>query len=105
MNAEDNLLIVDDVYSSGLNVKAILDRLHYKMRKNMPQDIRIAVPWYRPNKNTGDRIPDYYIHQTDQWLVLPYELNGLTREEIRQYKGLGQLMDDLQEFLPNQPLQ
>jgi len=115
MNAEDNLLIVDDVYSSGLNVNAILERLHYKMRKNMPQDIRIAVPWYRPDKsgpnrsgpdiNKSVRIPDYYIHQTDQWLVLPYELNGLTRAEIRQHKGLGQLMDDLQEFLPDQSLQ
>ena len=27
MNAEDGLLIVDDVYSTGLNVKAVIDRL------------------------------------------------------------------------------
>ena len=36
MNAGDSLLIVDDVYSSGLNVKAVIDRLTGKMRKNMP---------------------------------------------------------------------
>ena len=32
------------------------------------------------------RVPDYYLHETDDWLVLPYELTGLSDEEIRQNK-------------------
>ena len=83
MNAEDGLLIVDDVYSTGLNVKAVIDRLATRMRRNLPHDVRIAVPWYKPARNRTGRIPDYYLHQTDKWLVLPYELNGLSLEEIR----------------------
>ena len=86
MNAEDRLLIVDDVYSTGLNVKAVLDRLETRTRRNMPNDARIAVPWYKPARNSSGRVPDYYLHETDKWLVLPYELNGLSLAEIRTHK-------------------
>lgn len=100
MNAEDSFLIVDDVYSSGLNVKAVIDRMNNKMRRNMPHDVRIAVPWYKPKRNRTGRVPDYYLHETDQWLVLPYELTGLTLEEIRKNKqGLGPIFDDLEAYL------
>lgn len=96
MNADDRFLIVDDVYSSGLNVNAVLNRMTDKMRRNMPRDVRIAVPWYKPARNRTGRVPDYYLHETDRWLVLPYELNGLTVEEIYQYKtGLGPILDEL----------
>lgn len=101
MNAEDKLLIVDDVYSSGLNVKAVIDRLEYKMRKNMPHETHIAVPWYKPARNKTSRAPDFYLHQTDQWLVLPYELTGLSIDEIYRYKtGLAPILDELKAYLP-----
>lgn len=86
MNSEDRLLIVDDVYSSGLNVKAVLDRLQARTRRNMPHDARIAVPWYKAKRNRTARAPDYYLHETDKWLVLPYEMNGLSLDEIRTGK-------------------
>ena len=86
MNAEDRLLIVDDVYSTGLNVKAVLDRLRTRTRRNMPHDTRIAVPWYKPARNQSGRVPDYHLHETDKWLVLPYEMNGLSLAEIRAHK-------------------
>ena len=95
MNAEDNLLIVDDVFSSGYNIAAVINRLTTRMRRNLPQDIRIAVPWYKPGKNKTDREPDYFIHQTDQWLVLPYELSGLSHQEIMDHKtGLAPIFKD-----------
>lgn len=87
LNADDGLLIVDDVYSSGLNVKAVIDRLAYRTKRNMPRDVRVAVPWYRPASNRTGREPDYHLHETDDWLVLPWELNGLTREEIYKNKS------------------
>ena len=96
MNAEDRLLIVDDVYSSGLNVRAVLDRLRARTRRNMPHDTRVAVPWYKPARNLTGRAPDYYLHETDKWLVLPYELNGLRIDEIRTHKPfLAPLLDRL----------
>ena len=81
-NWEDGLLIVDDVFDSGSSIKAVIETLKTKMRRNLPDDIRIATPWFKPKKNVTGIIPDYYIHETDQWLVFPHELNGLTREEI-----------------------
>jgi len=99
MNADDRFLIVDDVYSSGLNVDAVIRRLKQKMRRNMPRDVRLAVPWYKPSNNRTGRVPDYYLHETDKWLVLPYELNGLSIDEIyRRKTGLAPIFDDLKGY-------
>ncbi len=81
-NWEDGLLIVDDVFDSGSSIKAVIEALKNKMRRNLPDDIRIATPWFKPKKNVTGIIPDYFIHETDQWLVFPHELDGLSREEI-----------------------
>ncbi len=85
-NAEDRLLLVDDVYDTGLTIKAVIENLDKKMRKNIPQ-IKVATIYYKPEKNQTSRKPDFYLHETDKWLVFPHELNGLTDEEIRQGKG------------------
>lgn len=81
-NFEDGLLIVDDVFDTGSSIKAILDTLEKKMRRNLPKDIRVATPWFKPKYNVTDILPDYYLHETDEWLVFPHELDGLTREEM-----------------------
>ncbi len=82
MNAEDKLLVVDDVFDSGRSIKAILDTLNEKARKNIPHDVRMAMPWYKPERNIIGIEPDYYIHETDDWLVFPHEMDGLTEKEI-----------------------
>ena len=82
MNHENSLLIVDDVFSSGNSIEALLNTLERKTKRNLPHDIRIATPYYKPRQNQTGRIPDYYIHTTDDWLVLPYELTGLSRQEL-----------------------
>ena len=86
MNRDDALLIVDDVYSTGRNIEAVINRLQAKTKRNMPRDLRLAVPYYKPARNQTDRVPDYFLHETDKWLVLPYELTGLSEQEIRQNK-------------------
>ena len=96
MNSGDRLLIVDDVYSTGLSIKAVIDKLKIKMRKNMPKEVKVAVPWYKPDNNRTNRVPDYFVHETDNWLVLPYELAGLSIEEIRVFKkGLEPVLNSL----------
>ena len=86
MNHEDSLLIVDDVFSSGNSIEALLNTLKRKTKRNLPQDIRIATPYYKPKQNQTGRIPDYYIHSTNNWLVLPYELTGLSAQELIENK-------------------
>jgi hypoxanthine-guanine phosphoribosyltransferase len=74
------------VFDSGKSIKAIIDTLQEKSRKNTPKNIRIAVPWFKPNNNTTDIIPEYYLHKTDDWLIFPHEMDGLTKEEIFKNK-------------------
>lgn len=95
MNAQDALLIVDDVYDTGLSIKAIIEELELKGRRNTPHDIRVATAYYKPNNNRTNRVPDYYIHETDKWLIFPHELDGLTREEILEKKlGFKKLLSE-----------
>lgn len=86
VNADDSLLIVDDVFDSGRSIEAVLQELGEKTRRNMPQDLRVACPWYKPLQSKVDIVPDYYLRETDKWLVFPHELAGLTLEEIREGK-------------------
>lgn len=99
LSAEHSLLIVDDVYSTGSSVAAVVNQLQHKTRRNMPRDIRIASVWYRPSERTL-RPPDYFLHETKDWLVLPYELSGLSLEEIAEHKPeMVDLIDDLRPFV------
>jgi len=96
MNADDNLLIVDDVYSTGRNVTAVIDRLNSKMRLNMPKEVRVAAPYYRRDHDQENRQPDYFLHEYQEWLVLPYELTGLDETEIAQNKvWIKPILDEL----------
>lgn len=88
INAEDSLLIVDDVFDSGKSVKAIVDELKLRCRRNTPDVIRVATVYYKPNKNQTDMVPDFYMKETDDWLVFPHELKDLSAAEIREKKGL-----------------
>ncbi len=93
INHEDNLLLVDDVYDSGRSAQAVITTIKKKARRNAPHDIRIAVPWYKPNKNVTGLEPEYYLHSTDDWLVFPHELDGLEEQEIFTNKpGLEEIL-------------
>lgn len=86
VEAEHKLLIVDDVFDTGLSVQAVIEKLRARAKRNTPKDIRIATPWFKPANNQTKIIPDYYLHESDQWLVFPHEIHGLTEEEIQTNK-------------------
>lgn len=95
-NAHDSLLIVDDVFDSGRSVDALIKQTSALMRLNTPKDMRVATPWYKPANNATDMVPDYYVNKSDDWLVFPHELAGLTNDEIKEGKGeLSEIMDIL----------
>ena len=85
LESEDRLLIVDDVHDTGNSIAQIINDITSACKKNTP-DIKVATPYYKPNKSQTGRKPDYYIHETDQWLVFPHELEGLSLEEIEANK-------------------
>jgi hypoxanthine phosphoribosyltransferase len=86
-NASDSLLIVDDVFDSGRSIDALIKQIRSLSRLNTPKDIRIACPWYKPTNNQVDIVPDYYINESEEWLVFPHELSGLTKEELLEGKS------------------
>ncbi len=93
-NANNSLLIVDDVFDSGRSIDALINQIKQQMRLNMPKDVRIACPWYKPKNSKVDIKPDYYIHESEAWLVFPHELSGLTADEIKSGKSdLTNIMD------------
>ena len=89
LSAEDELLIVDDVFDSGRSLEAVIDELRRRCRRNLPQKIRIATVYYKPERRQTELAPDYYVHETSQWLVFPHEIRGLTPEEILAHKPVG----------------
>ncbi|MHB8813761.1 MAG: phosphoribosyltransferase [Steroidobacteraceae bacterium] len=83
---EDRLLLIDDVFDSGRSLEAVIRELERRCRRNLPGSIRIATAYYKPSRNRTALAPDYFVRQTDSWLVFPHEIQGLTREEILAQK-------------------
>ena len=87
LDAHNSLLIVDDVFDSGRSIDAVIDQLSARTRRNTPHQIKVATPWYKPGNNATTRVPDFYLHETAEWLVFPHEINGLTEQEVKAGKG------------------
>ena len=85
VESDDSLLIVDDVHDTGISIEKIVSDLQAACKKNTPE-IRVATPYFKPSKNKTSRTPDYYLHETDKWLVFPHEMDGLSIEEIKANK-------------------
>lgn len=88
-NIDNNsrILIVDDVFDSGKSIRAILERLKQEMQDNYPKTIKVACPWFKPARNQTDLMPDYHVHETNDWLVFPHEVIGLSIAELKQGKS------------------
>jgi hypoxanthine phosphoribosyltransferase len=83
---DDRVLIVDDVFDTGNTIKAVVNEIRRRARDNTADDIRVAVPWFKPSRNETDMTPDYYLRETDEWLVFPHELDALTPEELEKHR-------------------
>ena len=63
VNAENSLLIVDDVFDSGRSIQAVIERINALSRRNTPEVVRVATVYYKPGKRKVAIMPDYYIHE------------------------------------------
>lgn len=82
VKATSRVLIVDDIYDTGRSVAAV--RHH---TDSVVQEVRVATVFYKPDQNPDARPPDYFVHETDAWIVFPHELEGLTEAELAR-KGI-----------------
>jgi hypoxanthine phosphoribosyltransferase len=99
VESEDSLLIVDDVHDTGISIQKIILDLQTACKKNTPE-IKVATPYFKPKKNKTDRKPDFYIHETEKWLVFPHELEGLSMDEITEFKPeLSDLLEKIKPFI------
>jgi hypoxanthine phosphoribosyltransferase len=89
LSADDELLLVDDVFDSGRSLEAVIKELKQRCRRNWPEKSRIATVYYKSSRNRSTLVPDYYVLDTDKWLVFPHELIGLTPAEILEHKPVG----------------
>ncbi len=94
---DDRLLIVDDVFDTGHTISAVIKNLQDRARLNTPVDIRVAVPYYKPTRNQTTREPEYFLHETEDWLKYPHSLEGLTKEEVAQNRP--ELFNIIKDFL------
>ena len=83
---DDRVLIIDDVFDTGNTIKAVVDEIRQRARGNAPDEIRTAVPWFKPSRNETDMVPDFYLQETAEWLVFPHELDALTPEEMLEVR-------------------
>lgn len=83
---EDRLVLIDDVFDSGRSLEAALKELERRCRRNLPANLRIATVYYKPQRNRSSVRPDFFVRSTNEWLVFPHEIQGLTRQEILSHK-------------------
>ncbi len=95
VNADDRVLIVDDVFDSGRSIQQVIWDLEKKCRRNTPT-FKIATPYFKPANNKTELTPDFFLHESNEWLVFPHELEGLSAQEVQDDKpGLGSIRDRL----------
>lgn len=93
-NKDTHLLIVDDIFDSGLTLEAFLQKLHRKLGDNTPTQIRIATPYWKPENNKTQLKPDYFVQSIpgNTWIVFPHEISDFqTDEKLGQAMGLESL--------------
>lgn len=84
--AGDSILLVDDVWDSGKSIDAFTKKIEQELG-HLKLVVRVATVFYKPSRNHLLTSPDYYVEETDEWLVFPHELEGLSKEEIELHFG------------------
>jgi len=74
----DRVLVVDDVFDTGKTAAAVKRRMDAA-----GIDMRMACVYWKPEKNTTDLKPDYYVEDVGgSWIVFPHEIEGLSDDEV-----------------------
>lgn len=66
-----DLLIIDEVCDKG----QVLSFLTKRLKKQGAKLVRTGVLHYKPSQSETGFVPDWYISETDRWVVFPWELH------------------------------
>ncbi|MFH7880891.1 MAG: phosphoribosyltransferase [Candidatus Aenigmatarchaeota archaeon] len=69
------VLLVDDVADSGKTLEVALK----KLKKFKPKEVKTAVIYLKP---WCSFLPDYYYKITNKWVVFPWEISEVLRENV-----------------------
>ena len=88
--ADDRIIVGLDIGTSVIRVaigevddEGELHVVATSAQKSAGCEPKIATLYYKPANNKTDIVPDFYLHSTNEWIVFPHELEGLTLDEIR----------------------
>ena len=68
-SSEQSVLLVDDVCDTGASLTKALELL----KDSGAVFVRTAVLIHKPTKTVTGLIPDFWIHETDRWIIYPWE--------------------------------
>ncbi len=64
----------------------MLDHLKTVLGPRMPRYVMVATVFFKSKRNKTDRVPDFFVEDTDAWLVFPHELAELTDAEVALFR-------------------
>jgi hypoxanthine phosphoribosyltransferase len=78
IGAGEKILVVDDVFDTGKTALAVRKRL-----ESAGAEMRIATVYWKVDNNRTALSPDYFVRRcSDDWIVFPHEMEGLSDEEL-----------------------
>jgi uncharacterized protein len=86
LTSKSSLLIIDDVLDSGRSMEGILIDLKKRLKKNYPKNLKIATVYFKPTRSKTKLKPDFYVYETDKWIIFPHELDCLSEQELKKNK-------------------
>ena len=87
-----NVLVVDDVADTGESLKVAVDHLDVCGAKS----IKTATVYYKPQSCLK---PDFFIIQTEQWIIFPWERLETTRRLLNEAEKKGKDLDSVRDTL------
>lgn len=79
------ILVVDDVFDTGLTLQRVLESLDTRIG-GRNHEVKTATVWWKPASNLTTLVPDFFVHESAEWIVFPHELAGLSIAEVLERK-------------------
>jgi hypoxanthine phosphoribosyltransferase len=87
---DKRVLVVDDVADTGESLTLVKDYL----KKLKATEIRIATLHFKPKSILR---PDYFIGETEAWIVYPHERHEFVKNMVRKLRKDGMLLEDVKK--------
>lgn len=76
--SDSRVLIVDDIFDTGYTLAKVCEQFARRTKQ-----VRTATLYFKQRSHADGLAPDYFLRETNRWVVFPHEIVGLTAEEIK----------------------